>query len=94
MQLARLYTQSSSKVAALRSDSMRVVLFEINAAWLLAVAAKLNSCDVVSAADRYMYACVALNHKIASVLKLIVRNVYVMRRTATVCVNLGILTCG
>ena len=46
------------------------------------------------AAARYMYAFVALNHKIAPVVILTVGDVYVMRRAYTAYGNLGILTCG
>lgn len=85
-----IHTKQCS-VAALRSDSNRVVQFEVNSPSLLSVAAKSN---VVSAAALYMYARVAFNHMIAPVPILIVTDISVIRRMDTECANFGILTCG
>ena len=85
-----IHTKQCS-VAALRSDSNRVVQFEANSASLLSVAAKSN---VVSAAAIYMYARVAFNHMVAPVPILIVTDISVIRRMDTECANFGILTCG
>ena len=70
-----IHTKQCS-VAALRSDSNRVVQFEVNSASLLSVAAKSN---VVSAAALYMYARVAFNHMTAPVPILIVTDISVRK---------------